>query len=57
MSEPEEEKVEEYIELGDLEIECIKTNFRFYDKAQIGFVERFELPMILEGKSLNQHIL
>jgi len=50
MTEPEEDKIDEHIELSELEIESVKTNFRFYDKAHIGYVERFELPMILEGK-------
>ena len=32
MSEPEE-KEDEFVELGEAEIDCVKTNFRFYDKA------------------------
>ena len=33
-----------------VEIELCKSNFQFYDKAKMGYVERFELEMILNGK-------
>lgn len=37
-------------ELSVVERNVCKENFAFYDKARQGFVERFELPMILTGK-------
>ena len=37
-------------ELTKLEMELCKQNFQFYDKQRMGFVERFELPMVLNGK-------
>ena len=39
-----------HIELSNIEKESCKANFAFYDKAKAGFVERFELPMVLSGK-------
>jgi Ca2+-binding EF-hand superfamily protein len=36
-------------ELSKLEIELCKQNFGFYDKNKVGSVERFELPMLLNG--------
>ena len=39
-----------HTELSILEKDCCKQNFQFYDKAKQGFVERFELPLVLESK-------
>jgi hypothetical protein len=39
-------------ELSKPEQEYIRMNFGFYDKARKGFIERFELPMILISKSI-----
>ena len=39
-----------HTELSVLEKDCCKQNFQFYDKAKQGFVERFELPMVLTSK-------
>ena len=55
IDEEDEDKLDEHIELSELEVESVKTNFRFYkrseeDKAKMAWVERFELPMILSGK-------
>jgi len=36
-------------ELTKLEIELCKQNFGFYDQRKVGSVERFELPMLLNG--------
>jgi hypothetical protein len=36
-------------ELTKLEIELCKQNFGFYDHRKVGSVERFELPMLLNG--------
>ena len=47
----EEEQQVSHTELTQLERECCKQNFLFYDKQKLGHVERFELPMILTGKS------
>mgnify|MGYP006893381953 CR=1 FL=1 len=41
-----------HTELSILEKDCCKQNFQFYDKAKQGFVERFELPMVLTSKYL-----
>lgn len=38
-------------ELSKLEIELCKQNFGFYDRNRVGSVERFELPMLLNGNS------
>lgn len=38
-------------ELSILERELCKQNFLFYDKQKQGYVERFELPMVLTSKS------
>jgi len=35
-------------ELGAVERDCCKQNFSFYDSEKKGFVERFELPMLLQ---------
>ncbi len=35
------------MELTRIEIDLLKTNFGFYDKNRVGFVERFELPNLL----------
>jgi hypothetical protein len=40
-------------ELSRLEIELCKQNFGFYDRNRVGSVERFELPMLLNGKTLS----
>jgi Ca2+-binding EF-hand superfamily protein len=40
-------------ELTKLEVELCRQNFQFYDKQRQGYVERFELPMLLNGKSGN----
>ena len=50
--EEEPNKIDENscIELSNIEKESAKTNFLFYDKAKLGYVERFELPMVLSGK-------
>ena len=37
------------LELTRVEQELAKQNFGFYDKQRQGWVERFELPMILNG--------
>ena len=34
-------------ELDVAEKDCCKINFQFYDKNKQGYVERFELPMLL----------
>lgn len=39
-----------HTELSVLEKDCCKQNFQFYDKAKQGYVERFELPMVLTSK-------
>ena len=53
--EPEPNPIGEnsHIELSNIEKESAKANFLFYDKAKAGFVERFELPMVLSGKYMN----
>ena len=35
-------------ELGAVERDCCKQNFLYYDSQNRGYVERFELPMLLE---------
>lgn len=52
---PDEQASEDnsHTELSILEKDCCKQNFTFYDKAKQGFVERFELPMVLTSKFLN----
>lgn len=40
-------------ELTKLEIELCKQNFGFYDHRKVGSVERFELPMLLNGKQIS----
>lgn len=51
---PDEEAASEqgasHTELSVLEKDCCKQNFQFYDKAKQGYVERFELPMVLTSK-------
>ena len=42
-------------ELSILERDLCKQNFQFYDKAKQGYVERFELPMLLTSKLLKRH--
>ena len=37
-------------ELTRVDVEMCKQNFLFYDKQKQGWVERFELPMVLNGK-------
>jgi len=39
-----------HTELSHMERNCCSENFKFYDKAKQGFVERFELPMVLNSK-------
>ena len=39
-----------HIELSGIERESCKANFQFYDRGRVGYVERFELPMVLAGK-------
>jgi hypothetical protein len=39
-----------HTELSVLEKDCCKQNFQFYDKAKAGYVQRFELPMVLTSK-------
>ena len=47
----EEEDLEpQYELLNEMEINCAKENFEFYDKETRRKVERFELPMLLSGK-------
>ena len=36
-------------ELTRVEVELCKQNFQYYDKDRKGYVERFELPMLLNG--------
>lgn len=59
-SQPDEAKSEvggSTTELSVTEKDCCKQNFQFYDKAKQGFVERFELPMVLTSKySITNHI-
>lgn len=38
-------------ELTKLEVELCKQNFQSYDKQRQGYVETFELPMVLTGKA------
>jgi len=40
-------------ELTRLEVDLCRQNFQFYDKSKHGSVERFELPMLLEGNAEN----
>ena len=42
-----------HIELSNLEKESAKANFTFYDKEKKGYVERFELPMLLSACGYN----
>lgn len=42
-----DETLNNQTELNVEEKECCKINFQFYDKTKQGFVERFELPMLL----------
>lgn len=42
-----EENENSLTELDGAEKECCKINFQFYDKQKLGYVERFELPMLL----------
>ena len=37
-------------ELSVIEKDLCKQNFAFYDKAKQGYVELFELPMVLTSK-------
>ena len=46
----ETENVGSHTDLNTLEKECCKQNFKFYDRSNTGSVERFELPMVLQGK-------
>lgn len=46
----EEDPEPQYELLNDIEIDCTKENFEFYDKDNRRKVERFELPMLLAGK-------
>ena len=39
-----------HTELSTLEKSCCKENFMFYDKAKAGYVQRFELAMVLTSK-------
>ena len=39
-------------ELTKVEAELCKQDFHLYDKGKQGYVERFELPMMLSGKRL-----
>ena len=39
-----------HTELSALDKDCCKENFLFYDRAKLGYVERFELPMVLNSK-------
>ena len=48
---PEEEPNQ--FELGQVEKDCCKQNFAFYDVEKRGFVERFELPMLLAQMGYN----
>ena len=50
VSEAEKEEENADVTLSALEKECLKQNFRFYEQANTGSVERFELPLVLEGK-------
>ena len=43
----EEQEVSQF-ELGAIEKDCCKQNFQFYDAEKRGYVERFELPMLLQ---------
>ena len=44
----EDEPVQDNInDLPQIEKDCAKQNFQFYDKNNVGFVQRFELEMIL----------
>ena len=36
-------------ELTRIDQELCRQNFQFYDKNRVGYVERFELPMLLNG--------
>jgi hypothetical protein len=45
-----------HTELSVLEKDCCKQNFQFYDKAKQGFVERFELPLVLESKLFSFYV-
>ena len=51
-ADPEPEEIEpadvNQFELGVVERDCCKQNFAFYDAEKKGFVERFELPMLLQ---------
>ena len=48
--EEDESEKDSRAELTKLEVELCKQNFVFYDKSRQGYVERFELPLILKGK-------
>ena len=39
-------------DLTYVEIALCRQNFGFYDTKKVGSVERFELPMLLNGKLL-----
>ncbi len=47
-----DDKDNQMTELTRIEVELCKQNFQFYDKNRQGYVERFELPMILNGMIL-----
>lgn len=42
--------------MTEMEKELCKQNFMFYDKQRQGSVERFELPMLLNGKVLSHEL-
>ena len=48
-----ESEGEDKTELTKLEIDLAKQNFGFYDLRRQGYVERFELLMLLTGKPHN----
>ncbi len=49
----ESEQGSSLTELSAVERDCCKQNFIFYDKQKLGYVERFELPMLLNTCGYN----
>jgi len=45
-----ESETPSHTELSAIEKDCCKQNFIFYDKAKLGYFERFELPNVLSSK-------
>ena len=50
MTNIEEPKDDGQPELSSVDRECCIQNFKFYDRLKQGYVELYELPMVLSSK-------